>query len=118
MQNARKNGEITVCFVNDAKIKELNRKYLGYNRPTDVITFETFKDKKTIISDIAISIDAARRNAKSYKTTILYELCLYTVHGVLHILGYDDRTAKQRALMDKKSYKILISLKLNRDAHS
>lgn len=101
---AKKSGEITVCFVSDKKIKELNLKYLRKNYPTDVLTFDfsSPKDKKNIFADIVISTDTASRNAKNFKTTRIYELNLYLIHGLLHLLGYDDCTPKQRQLMRKK----------------
>ena len=55
-----------------------------------------------MFADIVISTDTAIRNAKIFKTTQLNELYLYVVHGVLHLLGYDDRTQKQRQIMQKK----------------
>lgn len=99
-----KPGEITVCLVNDKKIKELNLKYLHINRPTDVLVFDLAKPRDTgrIFADIIISADTAKRNAAYFKTSPLDEVNLYAAHGVLHALGYNDVTAKERALMHKK----------------
>lgn len=57
--------------------------------------------------EIVVSSDAAVRNAKIFKTEPLYELTLYVVHGVLHILGFEDRTKKQRESMQEKAENIL-----------
>lgn len=72
--------------------------------PTDVLAFDFTQplNKNRIFADIVISTDTACRNAKIFKTTYLYELNLYLIHGVLHLLGYDDRTQSQIQLMHKK----------------
>ncbi len=104
IEGIRKSGEITVCFVNDRRIKELNLKYLGKNNPTDVIAFDVAEPKcpDKIFADIVISTDRAISNAKIFKTSPLYELYMYVVHGVLHILGYDDKTKKDKLLMRRR----------------
>jgi probable rRNA maturation factor len=112
-EGLKKSGEITVCFVNDKEIKELNLLYLGQNKPTDVIAFDNSQNKKEILADIAISTDTAARNAKIFKTTPLYEIHLYVVHGILHILGYADKTAPQRRIMQEKADNILNKLNIN-----
>jgi probable rRNA maturation factor len=108
-EGIKKSGEITLCFVNDRKIKELNLKYLGKNNPTDVITFDMPEPKSSdeIFADIVISTDRAISNAKVFKTSPLYELYLYIVHGALHLLGYDDKTPKQKKIMHERACHIL-----------
>jgi len=110
----KKPGEITVCFVNDRSIKQLNLIYLHKNNPTDVLTFDISGplDKKRITADIVISTDTVIHNAKIFKTSFLYELHLYIVHGLLHILGFDDKNATQRKLMDRATSRILAKLRL------
>jgi len=114
-EGIKKSGEITVCFVNDKKIKALNSKYLNRNNPTDVIAFNITdaEDKRNIFADIAISADSAVANARAFKTTPLFELYLYVVHGVLHILGYDHRKKSDQLLMRKKEEQILKVLGLS-----
>ncbi|MDD5729892.1 MAG: rRNA maturation RNase YbeY [Candidatus Omnitrophica bacterium] len=102
-EGARKSGEINICFVNDAKISEFNSKYLGINRPTDVLAFDISENKDHLLTDIIISTDTAFSNSKVFNTTPLFELYLYVIHGTLHVLGYDDSTSKQRKIMEKKS---------------
>ena len=108
-ERIRKRGEITFCFVTDRKIKSLNAKYLKRRRPTDVIAFDigNQKDKNNIFADIIISSERAIFNAEVFKTSVFYELCLYAVHGLLHILGYTDNTVKTKQLMQKKEKRIL-----------
>ncbi len=108
-EGARKQGEITLSFVNDKKIRELNLKYLKKNKPTDVIAFDVTEpavpDK--LFADIVISAERAIDNAAIYKTNALCELYLYVIHGVLHILGYDDHAKKDILIMRKKEEKLL-----------
>lgn len=99
-------GEITVCLVDNKQIKEFNLLYLGRDNPTDVIAFNTGKSGG-LIADIVVSTQAAIKAARIFKTTPLYELCLYAVHGLLHIIGYDDKTKREKQIMDKKSRQIL-----------
>lgn len=114
-ERAQSPGEITVCLVNDQEISRLNAKYLKKNRPTDVIAF-SLGDKKSLCADIVVSTDTASRQAKIFNTSPSYELYLYIVHGVLHVLGYDDKTTKQSQLMQKKSIRILSALRIAQSA--
>lgn len=107
----KKSGAITVCFVNEREIKKLNLEYHHKNAPTDVLTFD-LKTPGTPLADIVVSTDAAIQNAKSFKTTPFYELNLYVIHGILHLLGYDDKTKKDRAIMYKKEETLLKNLNL------
>lgn len=115
-EGIRKSGEITVCFVKDRKIKELNLRYLGENNPTDVIAFDvTEKNKESkqdILADIVISTDRVVANARIFNTTASYELYLYVIHGMLHLLGYNDRTARQRKVMASKASRIMSALSI------
>jgi probable rRNA maturation factor len=103
-ESIKKSGEITVCFVSDNRIRKLNAKYLKENAPTDVLSFNlsTSKYPNSLTADIIISADTAVRNSKVYKTTPIFELNLYLIHAILHILGYKDSSPKQIRLMRKK----------------
>ena len=101
-ESVKKGGEITVCFVTDLKIKELNLKYLHHSGPTDVISFDISEDPKVFMADIILSTDTAIRNAKIYSTTPKQEALLYAIHGTLHLIGYDDSSPAQRSIMRKK----------------
>ena len=114
-EQIKKSGEITLCFVHDLKIKELNLKYLGKNNPTDVMSFDITqaKDAKKLFADIVISTDRAFDNALTFHTKPLFELYLYVIHGILHILGYDDKSKRDRLFMRKKERQILETLNLS-----
>jgi len=105
LKDARKTkGEITVSFVDDKLIKKLNSKYLKTRKATDVLAFDLADKTKSeeISGDIIVSADTAVRNAMLYKTTPSFELSLYSLHGLLHLLGYKDKSLKQIKLMRKK----------------
>lgn len=87
---------------------------MGKNSSTDVIAFNLTdtKDLKNVFADIVVSTDTAIRNTKIFKTTLFYELCLYVIHGLLHILGYNDKLKKQRQIMEKRQKEILKCLSI------
>ncbi len=77
----------------------MNVKFLKHNYFTDIITFDNSLVKKKIVGDIFISIDTVRLNAKQYKTTFDNELHRVMIHGLLHLVGYSDKTpAKQKVM--------------------
>ena len=95
-------GEITIYFVDDGRIRDLNRKYLKKDYPTDVLCFDLSNQNGSCYADIFISVDTAGRNAKVFGSSFYRELYLYLVHGLLHLGGFDDATQKQRTAMRKK----------------
>ncbi len=106
-ENVKGKVEINICFISDTLIRKLNKKYLKKDSPTDVLAFNMTnpKDKNTLYADILVSTDTALRNARVFKTTPSYELSLYSVHGLLHLLGYDDHSLKNQKIMRKKEFK-------------
>ena len=84
--------------------------YLGSDCPTDVIAFDLSATKNEILADLAISTDTAIRNARIFKTCAAYEVYLYVIHGILHLLGFRDSTERQRKLMEEKATQILSAL--------
>ncbi|MCX5710463.1 MAG: rRNA maturation RNase YbeY [Candidatus Omnitrophica bacterium] len=97
-------GNISVCFVNNKKIKELNSRFHARPEVTDVLAFDLRNalDKGKLFADIAISTDKAKENAEIFDTSNQQKLDLYAVHGVLHLLGYNDSTPKKKARMREK----------------
>jgi len=93
---------LSVCLVNTAEITSLNESFLHHKGPTDVISFdysETGAADSDIFGEIFICIDQAVSQARRFRTTWQSELVRYLVHGLLHLCGYDDRTAKSRREM-------------------
>jgi probable rRNA maturation factor len=103
-EKVKASGWINICFVNNPQIKKFNAKFLKTNSSTDVLAFNLSgkNEKNIILADIMISAQEARRQSGIFKTTPDYELSLYVAHGILHILGFNDRTLRQIKLMRKK----------------
>lgn len=87
--------------MNNKKIKELNSKFHARPETTDVLAFDLSSGlkKEGILADIVISADKAAENAGIFATSVQQELGLYAIHGVLHLLGYDDSTPQKKARM-------------------
>jgi len=102
-------GELTVCFVSDARMRWLNRKYKNSGSATDVLAFEIIplKKKECFLADVVISADTAARCGRSLGTGTAYELCLYLVHGILHLFGRSDKSARRRLAMHREAAAIL-----------
>jgi probable rRNA maturation factor len=87
--------ELSLALVGDRMMSELHRRFMSIDGPTDVLTFPLEVDSKgkTIGGEVVICVPEARRCAKRHGIPLPHELLLYAVHGVLHLAGYDDRTA-------------------------
>jgi len=81
--------------------------YLGSDCPTDVIAFDLSDAGGGFSADLAISTDTAVRNARIFKTCVTYEVYLYVIHGILHLLGFRDSTDRQKKLMEEKANQII-----------
>lgn len=80
----------TVALVGDARIRELNRDFRGYDEPTDVLSFPA--NQPDYLGDIVISVETANRQAHRRGSNLRRELKILTLHGFLHLLGYDHET--------------------------
>ncbi len=94
-----KNAEINVVLLNNADIQEMNNHYLSHDYPTDVISFKM--EDEPLAGEIYIGAEIALEQAKSYGVSITNELQRLAVHGALHIIGYEDNTKDNKALMSK-----------------
>jgi probable rRNA maturation factor len=97
----RKEGTINIVFTDNPTILRLNKTYLSHHYFTDVITFN-YNEAGKIIGDIYISIDTVRENAGKYKTPFPEELKRVMVHGLLHLIGYNDKTKVQKVKISEK----------------
>ena len=91
-------GELSVAFVNDVQISEIHADFLDKQAPTDVITFQADTQMQSA-GEIIVSVDHAQSRAEELNVCFSRELCLYLIHGWLHLSGYDDRTESQRLKM-------------------
>jgi len=94
-------GDIAIIFCSDNYILDVNIKYLQHDYFTDIITFD-YCEGKMLSGDLFISIDSVRENAAFYKTEFAQELNRVIVHGLLHLIGYDDHTPEDVAVMRAK----------------
>ena len=108
---------VNILVVSDQKIRAVNRKYLGLDRSTDVIAFPFECEVPgeeglgTLLGDVMISSDKAFSNAKEFGNTFQEELQLYVVHGILHLLGYDDMTPGKQRRMRKREEELVSRIK-------
>ncbi|PYZ94253.1 rRNA maturation RNase YbeY [Salipaludibacillus keqinensis] len=114
-EKVREESELSVTFVSDERIRELNRDYRDKDQPTDVLSFALNEDEGEIlnegmpnlIGDIVISIPRAKEQAKDYGHDFKRELCFLAVHGFLHLIGYDHESEKNETAMFTKQEEIL-----------
>ena len=102
----RKVGEIGYLFVDDEKILEVNREYLGHDYYTDVITFD-YDEDDTVSGDIVISLDTVRSNAQLFGKSYEEELYRVIIHGILHLCGINDKGPGEREIMEAAENKAL-----------
>ena len=91
--------EIAVVLVSDRRMSQLHRRFMGIPGPTDVITFQH--------GEIFLSVETARRQSRIHRTSLVGELQLYLVHGLLHLHGFDDREPAGRRRMQALQERIL-----------
>lgn len=100
----RKIGDINIIFCSDNYILDVNMKYLQHDYFTDIITFD-YCEKDILSGDLFISIDSVRENSLFYGTEFPEELNRVMVHGVLHLIGYDDHTEEDiKTMRSKENY--------------
>ena len=107
------NCMFNIILVDNPYIHKINLEYRGIDRPTDVISFalEDSKDEVDlgfrVLGDIYISLDKVEEQSKLYEHSYLRELCFLTIHGLLHLLGYDHMEKEEEVIMFKKQEEIL-----------
>jgi len=99
-------GSITVIFCSDEFILKTNREFLGHDYYTDIITFD-YCENRNVSGDLLISIDTVKSNSQEYKTDFFDELHRVIIHGVLHLIGFDDKTPELRLIIREEENKAL-----------
>lgn len=118
-------GEVSISFVDDAAIRELNHRYRQVDRPTDVLSFPMYdeeafavppyhNDVVPLLGDIIVSVPRAIEQAEDYGHSLERELGFLVTHGFLHLLGYDHDTEEKEREMISKQNKVLSLEGLNR----
>ncbi|HBL17747.1 MAG: rRNA maturation RNase YbeY [Elusimicrobia bacterium GWA2_69_24] len=114
----RRRGELCLALVTDRGIRSLNRRFLGQDRPTDVIAFPypesgpgaAAPSDESPFGDIAVSLGAVRRQSRALGHPPFKELLTLAAHGALHLAGYDDGRAADRERMFRRQERIVASL--------
>ena len=99
-------GEVGYMFVDDEKILEVNREYLGHDYYTDVITFD-YDEDNVVSGDIVISLDTVRSNAELFGKSYNEEFYRVLIHGILHLCGINDKGPGEREVMEAAENKAL-----------
>lgn len=99
-------GDVNYILCSDAYILDINRQYLNHDYYTDVISFDYCEDN-VISGDIFISVDTVADNAKEYGVTFEKELARVMIHGVLHFVGYNDKSDEEVPVMRAKENQYL-----------
>ena len=105
-------GEVSFIFCSDEYLLDVNKKFLDHNYYTDVITFD-YVEGDLISGDIFISLDRVTENAKTLNLPVSDELNRIMVHGVLHLLGYKDKSKKDKDLMTEREDYFIKLLNVN-----
>jgi len=103
---------LNFIFCTDEYLHKINVEYLNHDTYTDVITFP-YSEGDIIEGDIFISVERIRENAESFKVDFESELSRVMIHGVLHLLGFGDKTPEDKILMTQKENEYLGHLKIN-----
>src|SRR5947207_12400492 len=99
-KEGKKPGSISFIFCSDSFLLGINKQYLKHDYFTDIITFD-YSESKTIAGEIYVSIDRVKENARAFDNEFQDELNRVMIHGVLHLLGFNDRTKTQKKEMRK-----------------
>jgi len=103
-EEKKETGDISVIFCSDGYLLEMNKKHLNHDYFTDIITFNYVEDD-VISGDLFISADRIRENAGKFNVTFHEELYRVILHGILHLVGYNDKTSEEKKVMkDKENY--------------
>jgi probable rRNA maturation factor len=97
----KQRASVSVVFVGSRYCRTLNKKYLGHDFVTDVLSF-TIEPAKNLEGEIYVNVDKARQQAREYGVSVANELARLVIHGTLHLLGYDDRTMRGAKHMRKQ----------------
>ncbi|MEY3059012.1 MAG: rRNA maturation RNase YbeY [Bacteroidota bacterium] len=112
-KTAQKEGRpissLNIIFCSDVYLLNINKQFLNHDFYTDIITFDLSESKKgPVTAELYISYDRVKDNARQMKTVTTKELHRVVFHGLLHLLGYKDKSTKDKMLMRKMEDKLLV----------
>lgn len=100
-------SNLEINFISGEDIHAINKSYLKHDYTTDIITFNYSDSLQQIDGEIFISIDDALSNSKKFRVTLSEELVRLVIHGILHLLGYDDQNLTDKKIMKRLENKLL-----------
>ena len=100
-------NSLEINFIGSEEIHKLNKNYLGHNYSTDILTFNYSGDNKELEGEIFISIKNALENAKKFRATLSNEIFRLVIHGILHLVGYNDKMRKDKIIMKEQENLLL-----------
>ena len=100
-------SNLEINFISGEDIHAINKSYLKHDYATDIITFNYSDSLQQIDGEIFISIDDALSNSKKFRVTLSEELVRLVIHGILHLLGYDDQNLTDKKIMKRLENKLL-----------
>ncbi len=100
-------SSLSISFINSMELREINKIYLKHDFETDVITFNYSKILKDIDGEILISFEEAKYNSKKFNVSYGKELCRLVIHGMLHLLNFDDKDRKRKKIMKQEEKKLI-----------
>jgi probable rRNA maturation factor len=106
-------ANVSLVFVDDAAIHELNRRFLNHDEPTDVLSFVLEQGTGFVEGEIIVSVETAQQAAQRFGWNADDELLLYVIHGALHLVGYDDQSAADQTAMRERERLYLQPFGLN-----
>ena len=118
------NGEVSVTLTNNEYIHTLNKQYRGIDRPTDVLSFALNESEEpdvedgpdvNVLGDLVISVERAKEQAADYGHSVKREIAFLTVHGMLHLLGYDHMEEQDRLEMEAEQRFVMEKLGIPRE---
>ncbi len=107
LKENKKLGFINCVFCSDKYLVEINKKYLKNDYYTDIITFDHKETEDNVEGDLYISVERIKENAKNFRVTTEEELVRVIIHGVLHLIGYKDKSKKEKVIMTQKENKYI-----------
>jgi len=100
-------SSLSISFISSKKLREVNEHFLNHNYDTDILTFNYSKKQKEIDGEILISFEEAKYNAKKFNVNYGKELTRLVIHGVLHLLNFDDTDSSSKKIMKKEENKLI-----------
>jgi probable rRNA maturation factor len=114
---SRQGAVVSIALVNDDRMRRLNKRYRSIDETTDVLAFAMSEEEAVgynpeLLGDVVISLPQALKQAKKFKISFDEEVGRLLIHGILHLLGYDDQSAPQKKKMEEREEAILQELKV------